>query len=174
MKHILRSLPILFVVLGLQVQAQLAPAPTTGVKGKFFLSVDDRADIFINGAQFYQSPLGESESPEIELKAGDRIVVKLKNIASKRRFMLLFMSTDRKQVISFTQNSFKILPDVTINDFTPADFAGYKKHAVPIQGDFAKPYLLPFKSNSKWIWGELDLCSIGCLVMPESFKPNTH
>jgi len=29
-------------------------------------------------------------------------------------------------MISFTANSFKILPDLTINDFTPVEFAGYR------------------------------------------------
>jgi hypothetical protein len=169
MKHLLRSLPLLLLLLGLQAQAQLSP-----VKGKFFVSVDDEADILINGVQLHHARLDESESPETELKAGDRIVVKLKNIAAKRRFMLLFMSTDRKQVISFTPNSFKILPDLTIKDFTPAQFAEYKKHAFPIEGDFAKTYRLPFKSNSKWLWGDLDICDLGCLVTPDSFKPNTH
>jgi hypothetical protein len=173
MKQIHRNLSILLFLFGLQAQAQLSPAQGTAVKGKFFVSVDDEADIFINGTQLHHARL-ESESPETELKAGDRIVVKLKNIAAKRRFMILFLSTDRKQVISFTQNSFKILPDLAINDFTPAEFAGYKKHAVALQGDNTKIYPLPFKSSSKWIWGDLDLCNLGCLVTPELFKPNSR
>ncbi len=174
MKHPLRLLPVLLVVLGLSAQAQLPSATATAIKGKFFVSVDDEANILINGVQFHRAPLNESESPELELKPGDRIVVKLKNTLGKGRFMLLFMSTDRKQMVSFTPSSFKIVPDPTINDFTPVDFAGYKKQAKAVQGDFAKPYLLPFKSSSKWIWGEVNIASIGCLVTPEMFKPNTH
>ena len=174
MKHILRNLSILIFILGLQAQAQLAPAKATAIKGKFFVSVDDEANILVNGAQFHRAPLNESQSPELELKPGDRIVVKLKNTLGKGRFMLLFMSTDRKEMVNFTPSSFKILPDPTINDFTPVDFASYKKQAKAVQGDFAKPYLLPFKSSSKWVWGEVDISSIGYLVTPESFKPNTH
>jgi hypothetical protein len=174
MKHLLRTLPILLLILGLQVQAQVAPAPASGVKGKFFVSVDDRADIFVNGAELHKAPIGESESPEIELKPGDRIIAKLTNVASKRRFMLMFMSTDRTQMISFTPTSFKILTDATAKDFDPVEFARNGKQAKAIQGDFAKPYLLPFKSNSKWIWGDLDICSLGCLVTLDLFKPNTH
>lgn len=174
MKHLLRYLPILLLGLGLQAQAQLAPAKATAIKGKFFVSVDDEANILLNGAQIHRAPLNESESSELELKPGDRLVVKLKNTLGKGRFMLLFMSTDRKQMVSFTPGSFKILPDPTITDFTPVDFAGYKKQAKAVQGDFAKPYQLPFKSSSKWVWGEVDISSIGCLVTPEMFKPNTH
>lgn len=174
MKHLLRNLPILLLVLGLQAHAQFAPAAATAIKGKFFVSVDDEANILVNGAQFHRAPLNESESPELELKPGDRIVVKLKNTLGKGRFMLLFMSADRKQMVSFTPSSFKISPDPTINDFTPVDFAGYKKQAKAVQGDFAKPYLLPFKSGSKWVWGEVDISSIGCVVTPAMFKPNTR
>lgn len=167
-------LPILLLVLGLQAQAQLAPATAPAIKGKFFVSVDDEAVIFINGAQVHQAPLNESESSEIELKPGDRILVKLKNTLGKGRFMLLFMSTDRKQMASFTAGSFKILPDPTANDFTPADFAGYKKQAKAVQGEFAEPYMLPFKSSSKWVWGDVDVSSIGCIVTPQMFKANTR
>jgi hypothetical protein len=174
MKHHLRALPILLLILGLQVQAQVAPPAPTGVKGKFFVSVDDRAEIFVNGAEIHKAPISESESPEIELKPGDRIVAKLTNVAGKRRFMVMFMSTDRKQMISFTPNLFKILPDASAKDFDPVEFARNGKQAKPIQGDFAKPYLLPFKSYSKWVWGDLDICSLGCLVTAESFKPNTR
>ncbi|MFZ2277660.1 MAG: hypothetical protein WAW39_07665 [Prosthecobacter sp.] len=171
MKYIL---PFLIFVFGLQAQAQLTPATAPAVKGKFFVSVDDEADIFVNGAQFHHSPLNESESPELELKPSDRIVVKLKNTLGKGRFMLLFMSTDRKQMISFTSGSFKILTDPTASDFTPTDFAGFKKQAKAVQGEFAEPYLLPFKSSSKWVWGEVDVSSIGCVVTPQMFKANTR
>jgi len=121
MKHLLRHLTILLLLLGLPTHAQLSSAKSTGVKGKFFVSVDDEADLLINGVELHRASK-DFESPEIEFKPGDRLVVKLKNIAAKRRFMILFMSTDRKQMISFTANSFKILPDLTINDFTPVEF----------------------------------------------------
>jgi hypothetical protein len=164
----------LLLVLGLHAQAQLAPATAPGTKGKFFVSVDDEAHILINGAEFHRAPLNESESAELDLKAGDRIVIKLKNTLGKGRFMLLFMSKDRKQMISFTPRSFKILPDPETKDFTPAEFANFHKEARPVQGDFAKPYLLPFKSSSKWVWGDVNVCTIGCLVTPDMFRANTH
>ncbi|MDI1314042.1 hypothetical protein [Prosthecobacter sp.] len=171
MKHLL---PLLFFVLGLQAQAQFATATAPAIKGKFFVSVDDEAVILLNGAQVHQANLNESESPEFELKAGDRILVKLKNTLGKGRFMLLFMSTDRAQMVSFTAGSFKLLPDSTVSDFTPADFAGFKKQAKAVQGEFAEPYMLPFKSSSKWVWGDVDVSSIGCIVTPQMFKANTR
>lgn len=174
MKHLLRCLPVLILVFGLQARAQFVPAAATAIKGKFFVSVDDEASIFINGVALYQASLNESESPEFELKPGDRILVKLKNTLGKGRFMLLFMSTDRKEMVSFTPGSFRILPDPTVNDFTSADLAGAKKQAKAVQGDFAEPYLLPFKSSSKWVWGDVDVSSLGCIVTPQMVKPNTR
>lgn len=162
----------LLLALGLQAQAQLSPTSTAGLKGKFFVSVDDSADILINGASFHHAGLNESESPEMELKAGDRIVVKLKNTLGKGRFMLLFMSSDRKQMVNFTTRSFKILSDPEMKDFTPADFAGFRKQAKDVTGDFGKPYMLPFKSSSKWVWGDVNVCSIGCLMTQDMFKAN--
>jgi len=160
----------LLAFLALPLPAQTKPG--AGLKGKFFVSVDDEANILVNGAQFHHAPLNESESAELELKAGDRVVVKLKNTLGKGRFMLLFMSSDRKTMISFTPRLFKVLPDPELKDFTAADFAGYRKGAKDVEGDFGKPYLLPFKSSSKYMWGDVNVCSIGCLITPEMFRSN--
>jgi hypothetical protein len=167
MKYILFSLLLLFSFVSFA-----ETPPSAGVKGKLFVSVDDKADIFINGAEFHHAPLNESESPEFELKPGDRIVAQLKNTLGKGRLMLLFMSADRKQMVAFRKTSFKILADPTQKDFTAADFAGFKKQAKNVTGDFGKPYLLPFKSTSEWVWGEENVSSIGCIVTKDMFKPN--
>lgn len=147
-------------------------AEEKAVQGKFYVSVDDKADILVNGKVLHSAPLNESESPEVELKAGDRIVVKLKNTLGKGRLMLLFMSKDRATMIAFRKIHFRILPDPEIKDFTVTDFSGFRKQARSVEGDFGKPYLLPFQSNADWMWGDVNVCSIGCLVSPDLFKPN--
>jgi len=106
------------------------------------------------------------------LKPGDRIVVQLKNTLGKGRFMMLFMSADRKQMVAFRKTAFKILSDPTQKDFTATEFAAFKKYAKDVTGDFGKPYLLPFKSTSDWMWGEENISTIGCIVTKEMFKSN--
>jgi hypothetical protein len=160
-------------VLGFHAQAQLAPAPSPPVKGKLFISVDDKAVILVNGTEVHKGDLGESESSDIEIKPGDRIVVNLKNTLDKRRFMMLFMSNDRQQMVNFTSRFFKILPDPLAKDFTPTEFASIRQQAKDVRmGDYTKGYPLPFKSTSEWIWGDVNVCSIGCILTKEMFKQN--
>ncbi len=167
-------LGIFLFCLTVHAQAQFALNSGPAIKGKFYVSVDDEAQILLNGAEFHRAPLNESESADTELKPGDRIVVKLKNTLGRGRFMLLFMSSDRRQMIAFTSHSFKVLPDPGIKDFTAADFAGYHKPTKEVTGEFGKTYQLPFKSSAKYMWGDVNVCSIGCLVTADMFKANSH
>ena len=167
------SIATFFCILSCHSFAQLAPALIPPSKGKLFISVDDKAVIFVNGTEVHKGDLGESEFSDIELKPGDRIVVNLKNTLDKHRFMMLFMSNDRKQMVSFTSRFFKILPDPLAKDFAATDFAQLRQQARDVRlGDYTKGYPLPFKSTSEWIWGDVNVCSIGCLLTKEMFKPN--
>ena len=164
----------IFLALGLLAMAEPPAPPNAGLNGKLYCSVDDEAQILLNGVVLQHAGLGESQSPEVLLKSGDRIVVKLKNVLGKGRFMLLFVTDDHKQIAAFRRPSFKILSNPEKNDFTATEFEHFPKQARSVTGEFAKPYLLPFKSSSEWVWGDQDVCAIGCLLTQDMFKPNPH
>ena len=152
-------LPLIALSLVLQCSAQLpgAPAPPP-MKGTFYVSVDDAATIYVNGQKAYDAKFGESRSPELELKEGDRIVVELRNDTDGRHFLFLFASSDGNSVISFRQHDFKIVPDIGIMDFTPDEFQKWTKYAK--EEKQKKTKRLPVASASEFIWGDLDKCII--------------
>ena len=114
--------------------------------------------------------IGESRTPELDLKTGDRIVVQLRNDGDKRYFMLVFASSDGQTVVSFRNHDFKIVPEIGITDFTPdqmqkwTKFAKQEKHKA----------VLPIKSYSEWVWGDLDKCILACTVDPKMFSQKPH
>ena len=143
------------------------PATTPAVKGKFYVSVDDEAHIFVNGQQVHHANIGESQSPELELKPGDRIVVQLHNVSAPRYFKLLFVSADKQQMISFPHIAFKLPPDPEATDFTPAQFGGYSKYAKEDKGRKNQPF--PYKNRSEWVWGENEVSSLAAFLTREMF-----
>ena len=152
-----------FAALPCQAQIEKTEAPT---KGTFYVSVDDAATIFINGKEFYKAGVNESRSPEGELKAGDRVVVHLRNDSSAKRFMLVFVSTDGKTTVSFRNSDFKIVPDIGVTDFTPEQLKKWTKSAKQMRGK----NLLPVKSSSDWVWGDLDKCILASTITPQMFS----
>jgi len=164
MKKLLTSLIFVLCALSCFAQTNTTAKPT---KGTFYISVDDGAIIFINGAQVYEAAIGETRSPELELKEGDRLVVELRNDGYKRYFMLVFAASDEQTVVSFKHRNFKIVPDPGVSDFTVAQFEGWKKYAE--EDDDRKP-VLPIKSRSEWVWGDLDKCVLACVITPEMFS----
>ena len=152
----------LFLLLLLPCRGQLpstnTPAPLTGV---FYISVDDAATIFVNGQEKYKAGIGESHSPEMELKAGDRIVVELRNDGDGRHFMLVFCSSDQKTIVSFKHLDFRcIIGDA--KDFTPDQFHNWKT----AKEEKGKKPGFPIKNYSEKVWGDLDRSSIAAIVTP--------
>ena len=168
MKKLLTSL--IFVLCTLSCFAQTNNVASL-TKGIFYVSVDDGAIIFINGAQVYEAAIGETRSPELEFKEGDRLVVQLRNDGDKRYFMLVFASSDEQNVVSFKRRNFKIVPDIGVSDFTVAQFDGWKKYA---EEDDDREPVLPIKSRSEWVWGDLDKCVFACVITPEMFSKRSR
>ncbi len=165
----LLKISALFLLLLLPCRGQFpstdAPAP---LKGVFYVSVDDAATIFVNGEQKYKAGIGESHSPEMELKAGDRVVVELRNDGDKRHFMLLFASSDQKSIVSFKHLDFRcVMGDA--KDFTPDQFRNWK---ITKEEKGKKPGF-PIKNYSEKLWGDIDRCSIAAIITPSmiSQKP---
>jgi len=145
--------------------SQLPDAPTPPpIKGTFYVSVDDAATIYVNSQKAFEAKFGESRSPELELKAGDRIVVELRNDTDGRHFIFLFASSDGNSVISFKQHDFKIVPDIGLTDFTPEQFQKWTKFAR--EEKQKKALKLPITSGSEFIWGDLDKCILAGPITP--------
>jgi hypothetical protein len=137
------------------------------ISGKFFVSVDDAAAIMLNGTKIHQAGIGESSSPEVAIKAGDRLVVNLYNKEGPRRFVLAFLSTDHKKVVSFRNTDFKIAPGYELKDLSESEIRALPKTAKETQ---KKPHKFPFKHTSESLWGEDTNAVVACIVRPEIFK----
>jgi hypothetical protein len=119
------------------------------VRGTFCVSVDDESKLFVNGTELCENELDhDGQSPELELKTGDRIVVQLVNKGGPKHFFLAFLSSDQKTVISFRHTNFRIIPELNITDFKPDQMASWQKYAKEEKGKHKKPF--PFKTPRKW------------------------
>jgi biopolymer transport protein ExbD len=137
--------------------------------GTFYVSVDDMAKIFINGTKVFEANAGESRSPQVELKNEDRVVVQLENKVGTRRFMLVLASSDGETIVSFKHSDFKIVPDIDVTDFAPADFQKWSKFAKQEIRSGNAAHKLPIKSYSDWVWGDRDKCILAAVVTPQMF-----
>lgn len=151
----------------------LAPGPVEArkdgaVKGKFYIDVDDLGVLFINGIKIHKTANGMSQSPETELKPGDRIVVHLTNATMPRYFKILFVASDKQQMVNFSNTTFRILPDPEENDFNAAQLATSARYARQIKSA-RNPF--PYKNQSEYMWGEADVCALGAVVTKEMFVP---
>jgi hypothetical protein len=82
--------------------------------------------------------------------------------------MLMFVSTDLKQMVSFPATSFKILPNPNNTDFSPDDLdsaRGARRERSKLS------YPFPFKSRSELVWGDRDACTLATLLTAEMFRP---
>ncbi len=145
--------------------------PAGEVSGKFWVTVDDDAVLILNGVQLHHAAGAESSSPEVALKAGDRLVVRLIDVGGGHRFKIIFVSTDRRTIVNFTNRAFKIFKDPETRDFTDAEFARVTKSARQ-ERIAAQWERLPFKNNSEWLWGDTQTnCVLGGIITKEMFKP---
>lgn len=172
MKAILLGLLLLVPVLDLRADG-LPVNKDFSATGKFYISIDDVADIRLNGKEFFVASLAKNKmpsctSPEVALHPGDRLVVRLKNVVGQHQFLITFVSTEKQIEVPFTYRNFKSLPDTTATDFTEAEFGQMSKTAKKEIKKHPKP---PYGANSDWVWGDAEECTLGALVTPEMFKP---
>ncbi len=146
--------------------AQLISFP---LKGKFYISVDDAATLFVNNRQLYKAGIGESSSSETLIEPGDRIVVKLVNTGGPRQFAMIFVSTDQKTIISFRNQMCKIIPDASKTDVTEKEYRDLKQFAnQDRRGEMVRRF--GFKNNAEWLWGAGNPCALGCILQRDYFK----
>lgn len=161
------TLILLFVIFTLHAYGQQSAPP---VKGTFHVYIDDSIHLFLNGSEILarENTWTVLQTKEVELKPGDRIVARLRNGGGPRGFMILFASTDLRQMVSFTNNAFKILANPNSTDCSLAELASGRT-AKQERSKSAQPF--PFKSRSEWIWGDKDACTIASIITPEMFQP---
>jgi hypothetical protein len=94
---------------------------------------------------------------------GDRVLVHLTNDMGPRHFMVAFVSSDGSRVISFKRADFKSVPDVSANDFSAGEFAGWSAPKGTAKFQKHKPKL-PVRSYSEAVWGDLDRCIVASVV----------
>ena len=154
-----------FLGLSLNATAELSPA----VKGKFYVFIDDDIHLYLNGAEIFVSESeATAETKELELKPGDRIVARLKNHFGGRGLLILFVSSDKKKMMSFSHNVFKALSDPDATDFTPEQFGKGRKITWTKNWE-RKPF--PYKHKSELVWGETDICTLASAITAPMFQP---
>jgi hypothetical protein len=161
----LKFAALLLLLFTLPCRSQL---PVSGsappIKGTFYVTVDDECTIFVNGKEVYHAKIGESRSPETELKVGDHLVVQLLNKTDGRHFLFCFVSADGKTIFNFKHHQFKIVPDIDVTDFKPEQFSSWPTAKEEKQKKAKK---LPIQNFSEFIWGDLDKCIIATAISPE-------
>lgn len=164
MKHFLPlALLMLFTA---NAVAQLVTFP---VKGRFYVSVDDSATVFVNGRQLFKASLNESASPETLLEPGDRVVARMHNKGGPKRFAMIFVSSDQNVIISFRNEMCKILPDAGTRDFTAQQFAELTQFAEQApQKQTVRRFA--YKNNAEFLWGRSNPCALGAIIKREYFK----
>jgi hypothetical protein len=161
------ALIVLFWLCANAAMAQFS-APATGVSGQLYASADDTAKIFHNGKEIHTATIPVSSSNEFTLKAGDRLVAQLGNNGGPRRFRMIFVSTDRRWIISFDKQNYRVL-DVSAIDFVAGDWGKMTKRArIP---PAPANEIFPYRNSADWVWGDDDSCTLGTLIGVELFKP---
>ena len=130
-----------------------SPAPgTAGVPGRFYVGVDDTARLFHNGKEIHFGKIGTSETGDVLLFPGDRLVIQVWNQVGPRGLKLLFVSKDRSKAVNFKAGAYRYWRDPDKHDFTEREFAdlkeGPKVHAHRSGETFV------FKNSAEWVWGE--------------------
>jgi hypothetical protein len=167
----MKSVPAFLLLLSLFVARQVeAQFDQKSVKGNFYVSVDDSADIYVNGTKVFHADIGETRSEEVELKTGDRVVAQLRDVGGERRFAILFASTDGQTIVSFRSRDLKIVPDVGTTDFTPEQLEKWTKSAK----DIREKVRLPIKSSSEVLWGELGTSILAGVVTSKMFSQRSR
>jgi hypothetical protein len=134
-------------------------------KGKFYVSVDDAATIYLKGRQVHQAPINESVSSETTVKLGDSITVNLINTRAGHRFTMAFLTKDEKCVINFRQEDCRVLWDSKKRSLTQKEFEQLKQ--APTKEMDHAPASFPFSTTSDWMWGPGDNSWLTTIVTKE-------
>jgi hypothetical protein len=141
------------------------PRLPTEFKGKFYVSVDDAATIYVKGRQVHEAPINESASPETTLKVGDSITVNLINTRAGHRFSFAFLTKDEKYVINFRQEDCRVLWDPKKRSLTQKEFDQLKQQPPKEMGHSQASF--PFSTTSDWLWGQGDNCWLTTIITRE-------
>ena len=63
----------------------LADKMPDSLTGCFYVAVDNTAVVFVNGKQVHKGGLGVSRSADLELKVGDRVVMRVENLGGAEK-----------------------------------------------------------------------------------------
>ncbi len=148
-----------------------APKPSGDLMGRFYVVVDDEVRIFVNGTLVYHAGMGNSVSPEVALKPGDRVVAQLHDGGGEKRFKVLYMSSDQRSLVSFQRSNMRLITDPATVDFQTADWMKWSRQPKALPNT-AKD-VLPFKNSSDSVWGDKNDCIVGSLVTAEMIRPYT-
>jgi len=159
--------PLLIVIALVQWLTLSASAGT--LKGSFLASVDDHVTVFVNGSRIFQGDLGTSRSHETTLNAGDRVIVHLANDYGRKHLLLVFATTDGRQIVSFRASNFRVVPQLGVNTFEAGQFSKWTKQARKLEG--TKALDREVKNYSEKVWGDLDKCTLACIVTPQMITP---
>lgn len=139
--------------------------------GHFYVVADDIAEIYLNGEKIHHAKLGLSKSNEITVMKDDVLVIDLKNNGGPKNFMLIFLTTDRKTIVNFKNNDYRILPAFGKKNLQKEDVDAYRKFAVDLR---KKPRSdIGIKHKSETVWGEANQCVLGAVIdsgMIESYS----
>jgi hypothetical protein len=80
--HFILSFVLISVLTPERLRADKTP---DGLTGCFYVAVDNTAIVFVNGKQVHKGGLGVSRSAELELKVGDRVVMRVENLGGAEK-----------------------------------------------------------------------------------------
>jgi hypothetical protein len=168
----MKKLPgIHFVLWLLLMMAGSAFAQGSGspVQGRFYIQIDDDMSLYLNGKMIHHGDYGVSETRQVALSPGDRLVVDVENKGGPYGLKMIFVSRDRKTIINFGVDSFRLLHDPDKKDFTAREYEGWKEPAH--QGYKMFHSHLTFKNTAQWVWGEKrsGISYLACLITKGMF-----
>jgi hypothetical protein len=141
------------------------------VIGKFYICVDESGIVFLNGTQIIEVPARRKnllvESNQVTLKVGDHLVFQLYNNSKDNGLLVQFVSTDGKTIIHFPSSAYRRLNNPKVTMFTELDFRKYQRVKIIKHPHGEK--VLPYKSNSNWVWGDTEMCALAVIVTRNNF-----
>jgi hypothetical protein len=154
-----------------------AEEPGTPFVGRFYVHADDSAVITIRGKSI---SCGEAESISVPLDVavGDLVVVELNDIGNLRRLGMTFVSEDRKQVISFLADDFRVVAAKKPSDVTAEMVRKSTIKAQKITDEYVEsgkgrvPVPDGVKHNSQFLWGSESHCFIATMIRGDMIKKN--
>ena len=138
----------------------LADKMPDSLTGCFYVAVDNTAVVFVNGKQVHKGGLGVSRSADLELKVGDRVVMRVENLGGPKKFQTVFLSADKQKVINFRRSDWRLVQGSDVQDFTADQYRSWTK--APTISKEVNAF--PFKHQSDPVWGDKSRFIIACNV----------